>query len=69
MGKIMKSTPAVKAMRKTCDTTGAGLSHFVLMDSKSGNQVAQKPKEKVKVFNCFGQKPELIEVEVDGTDL
>jgi modified peptide precursor CbpA len=26
--------PAVIAVRKTCDATGTGLSHFVLMDKE-----------------------------------
>ena len=28
--------PAVIASRKSCDTTGTGLSHYILVDKKGG---------------------------------
>ena len=33
--KPVRGTPDVIAIRKTCDATGTGLSHYVLMDKQA----------------------------------
>jgi len=33
--KLVRSAPDVIAIRKTCDATGTGLSHYVLMDKQA----------------------------------
>lgn len=33
---VTSPRPAVIAVRKSCDATGTGLSHFVLMDKEAG---------------------------------